>query len=109
MYYDKNDLMKQNKFGYGKGFCGMGLRARFRQIWGNMNYQHGGRGYRHWFYATGLPGWLRNFRSCFFWRNAPQLDANDEANILKERVKVLQEEIDTLNEYIKNLEQKSTK
>jgi hypothetical protein len=31
--------------GFGRGFRGCGIG--------------GGRGWRHWFYATGMPGWMR--------------------------------------------------
>lgn len=40
--------------GYGRGFFGRG-----RGVGGRGGWFGGGRGHRHWFYATGIPGWFR--------------------------------------------------
>ena len=50
----------------------------------------GGRGWRHWFYATGLPGWAR------FGFGQP-MSEEQEVKMLKEQAKALQRELDAIN------------
>jgi hypothetical protein len=44
--------------GYMNPFPGRGFGPRFGR--GRGGWGGGGRGWRHWFYATGLPGWHRS-------------------------------------------------
>jgi hypothetical protein len=84
--------------GRGAGYCG-GLagpgagRGRGRGAGGRS---FGGRGWRHWFHATGLPGWMRP-------RAQPPLeaggsDATTEKQALQNRVEALQAEMDAIKQ-----------
>lgn len=83
--------------GYGGGY-GMG-RGRRGGFFG------GGRGYRHWFHATGLPGWMRG-RGAGWWHDAPapppvsreqRIEAlQGEARMLEEELAGIRREIDSL-------------
>jgi hypothetical protein len=58
----------------------------------------GGRGWRHWFYATGLPRWARGS----FAPPTPQ----QEADALKEKAGWLKDQLDAINKRIEEIEQK---
>ena len=67
----------------------------------------GGRGYRfkHWFYATGLPGWMR-----FGFAAQPcapiEYSKEDEKSFLKQQVDYLTQTIEQLNKRLSELETK---
>jgi hypothetical protein len=63
-------------FGRGRGFSG------------------GGRGWRHWFKATGVPGWMRFGRGGAPFVAAPGADA--EKQMLSEQARALQDQLDTI-------------
>ncbi len=54
----------------------------------------GGRGWRHWYRATGLPGWLRGVAAPF------GLDAGMEKEFLSRQARALQAELKALNDRI---------
>lgn len=66
-------------------FCGMGT----------------GRGYRHWFRATGIPGYMR-FQG---WASpaAQGPDAASEAAMLQAQVRILEDQIERINTRLKDL------
>jgi hypothetical protein len=66
-----------------------------------------GRGFRwrHWYYATGLPGWVR-FGYGSGW-GVPSLTKEQEADMLKAQAKALQEQLDAINKRITELEQEA--
>lgn len=70
---------------------GFGLRSRF---WG------GGRGWRHWFYATGLPGWAR----AGYGFVPPTTE--QELTWLKNEAEFLKNQLDAVNRRITELEKK---
>jgi hypothetical protein len=72
-------------FGRGRGFGGRG----------------GGRGRRHWFWATGLPGWARAGFADFA-DVAPTAEQEQEA--LKQQAKYVQDSLDAINKRIDELE-----
>lgn len=74
-----------------------------------------GRGYRHWFWATGLPGWIRaayGYPAFGGWVNpyvypyyggdAGQLE---EIDILKEQAEVLKQQLQDIQDRIKEIEE----
>lgn len=75
-------------FGWGRGF-----RRSFWE-WG------GGHGWRHWFYATGLPGWARAGYGF-----APP-SREQELIWLKDEAEWLKNQLDAINQRITELEQK---
>ncbi len=71
----------------------------------------GGRGWRHWYRATGLPGWWRAWLGYPAWgsggyypyswvKPTPQ----EEKEMIKEEKEIIKEEIDLLKEQMKALE-----
>jgi hypothetical protein len=79
-------------WGWGRGFGGRG----------------GGRGWRHWFYATGLPGWARaGFGYPYAPDPAPVAQAptpESELAGLKQQAQYFQEAVDEINKRIEELE-----
>ncbi|MBP8131627.1 MAG: DUF5320 domain-containing protein [Candidatus Hydrogenedentes bacterium] len=85
------------KTGRGMGFCagnsasGYSNAGRGRGFFGRGG---GGRGWRHWFRATGLPGWMR-----FGWGaagNAGNLPADAQRSLLQNQADMLQRELDAI-------------
>ena len=75
----------------------------------------GGRGYRHWYYATGLPGWIR-FGYAPGWGTPPpawQVSENppamreQEVEFLKKQAAWLKEQLRNIEERMAELEQPS--
>ena len=62
-------------------------------------FSGGGRGWRHMFYATGLPGWMR------FGVTSPT--PQQESDALKAQAESLKQELDAINKRIEDLEGKS--
>ena len=65
----------------------------------------GGRGWRHWYYATGLPGWYRaGYAPAWYPSPFPApMTAAQEASILEEQARLLREELERLDERLKAL------
>jgi hypothetical protein len=72
-----------------------------------------GRGFRNMYYATGLPGWMRYNMGYPAWGGVinpnvsyvpPNITAEQEAEALKNQAKYLQDNLNALNERIKELE-----
>ena len=70
-------------FGRGRGFGG------------------GGRGWRHMFYATGLPGWMRFGGYATPYQNP---DPNLEKQTLKSQTEALQSELDFIKKRLSEIE-----
>jgi len=76
----------------------------------------GGRGWRHWHYATGLPGWARASYGWPAWGGyapaypgplAPTMTAGQEVSGLKQQAEYFQNALDEINKRIGQLEAKS--
>jgi len=86
----------------GRGFWGRGFRG-------------GGRGWRHWYYATGLPGWMRaGYLPAWgyvppVWQmppfSAPSKEEMTEA--LKRQAQFLEESLAEIRERLAELEKES--
>ncbi len=93
----------------GRGFWGRGFGWFGRGLWG-------GRGWRHWYYATGLPGWYRAWIGLPAWGGywggavppvypyGAEITPKEEAAILKEQVAAMEKEIKEANRRIAELE-----
>jgi len=61
-----------------------------------------GRGYRNWYYATGLPGWARYNMGYPAWGSVagypftPDLEPDQEKEILKSQSEALQKQLDEI-------------
>jgi ribosomal protein L15 len=75
-------------FGRGRGFAGRGFGG-------------GGRGRRNWFYATGLPGWMR-FGAYGVPYQKP--DSEVEKAALKNQAEALQAELDLIKKRLSEIE-----
>ncbi|HOG23940.1 MAG TPA: DUF5320 domain-containing protein [Candidatus Omnitrophota bacterium] len=78
--------------GWGRGSCAGGRGLGRAGGWG-------GRGWRHRFYATGLPGWQRN--SPF----QPVVERRDESASLREQADYLSAELEAVRARLSELEQ----
>ena len=76
--------------GRGAGYCAGNAAPGFAN-WGP------GRGWRHMFYATGLPGWMR-----FGTASAPE----QELAALKAQAESLKNQLDAINRRVEAMEQK---
>lgn len=87
----------------GRGF-GMGF-GRGRGFWGR-GAAGGGRGWRHWFHATGLPGWMR-----FGGYPAPfvEPDPDTEKQALRNQEGFLKSELDFIRKRLSEIETGSGK
>jgi hypothetical protein len=79
--------------GYMNAMPGRRFAAGFGGGWG--------RGWRHWYYATGLPGWAR-FGYSPAWGVAPAT-REQEADALRAQAKTLQEQLEAINKRIEEL------
>jgi hypothetical protein len=82
--------------GFGMGF-GRGRGGRGR----GFGFGGGARGWRHMFYATGLPGWAR-FSG--YPAPNPQLDPETEKQALKNQADALQSELDFIKKRLSEIE-----
>ncbi len=93
--------------GRGAGFCrgvlGPSFGRYFRSGYGRgPGAGGGGRGFRHMFYATGLPGWLR-----FGWGGPAFMEEpppGTEKRLLEEEAEALREELDGIRKRLEELE-----
>jgi hypothetical protein len=77
--------------GPGRGY-GMGRGG----AWG----RGGGRGWRHWFHATGLPRWARFGGP----QGAPQMTGEQEADVLKAQATWLGQQLEEIQRRLTELE-----
>ncbi|MCX6843601.1 MAG: DUF5320 domain-containing protein [candidate division WOR-3 bacterium] len=77
--------------GFGRG-CGFG---------GGRGFGGGGRGRRHWFNATGVPGWMRfgGYAAPY-----PAPDAETEKQALKSQADAIRTELDAVDKRIAEIE-----
>ena len=89
-------------------------RGAFGRGTGRGGGRGGGRGRRNMYYATGLPGWMRAgmdypvhsggvFQDTRY-PNLPELTPQQEAENLKNQARVMQENLNSINERMKELE-----
>ena len=110
--------------GRGAGFCAGYSVPGYMNPMGGRGYwgrgRGGGRGWRHWYYATGLPGWARAPMGTPAWGGpvhaytpagpfAPTLTAEQELDGLKKQAEYFQNALDQLNQRIQQIEEESRK
>jgi hypothetical protein len=96
--------------GRGAGYCaGYDAPGYGNPIPGRGFGRGGGRGHRwrHWFYATGLPGWLRFGRAPWWGASAGPPTQEQETEALKTQAGWLQQQLDAINKRIEELDQGS--
>ena len=93
--------------GYMNPACGRGFWGRSRGWFGHGGGR--GQGHRHWFFATGMPGWARagyggpGYGPAAY-PFAQEMTAKDEMNMLKDQAKFLQDQLKDIQERISTLE-----
>jgi hypothetical protein len=97
--------------GRGAGFCtGYGMPGYMNPIAGRgwRGRGPGGRGWRHWFYATGIPGWMRSgwtgVQPPWGGYQAPSPEMETEA--LRSEAEALEAELETIRKRLDELETK---
>jgi hypothetical protein len=90
-----NPILGRGYFGWGCGWFGRG------------------RGFRHWYYATGLPGWARaslgypafgGWVNPFLYPYGAEITPKQEADILKKQAEALEKELEDIRSRIETLE-----
>ena len=96
--------------GGGRGFCaasmsGMRPRPMGRRFFGR-GARGGGRGWRHLYRATGLPGWARAGYGypASGMEYVPEVSREEEAAMLKEDAELLKKELKAVQDRLDNLE-----
>jgi len=74
------------------GLGGLGLRR---------GWSGGGRGWRHMYYATGLPGWAR------YGYGPPAVSKEQEVQMLRGQADVLKQQLDAISQRLGELEDES--
>jgi hypothetical protein len=81
--------------GYGRGY-GAGQGGGY-----------GGRGWRHWYYATGIPGWARGWAPPAGWFQAgaaPEVARSDEKASLRSQAEYLEAALKDIRERMSEIE-----
>jgi hypothetical protein len=109
------DAMSGRGAGYCGGFSAPGyarpaVQHRFRRdptlghdIWGRA--PGNGWRWRHWFYATGLPGWMRGGRAPAISQHP---DPETERRVLENRADALQAELDSIRKRLHGIASSSS-
>ncbi len=99
--------------GRAAGYCaGYAMPGNLNRFPGRAGFgRGGGRGWRNRYYATGIPGLGRGRMGGVAWGGeiapypyAPEFTPEKEAEMLRNQARVMQEEITSINERIKELE-----
>lgn len=93
--------------GGGRGYCAVNFNGTgLNPVMGRRFLgRGGGRGYRNRFYATGLPGWMMaNRGSRAFGDFSGGLSKEDEISFLKEQAVYLQENLESIQTRLKDLD-----
>jgi hypothetical protein len=73
----------------------------------------GGRGWRHWYYATGLPGWMRanggfGPPGAYGFPYVPSMTREQEMELLREQAKHFTDSLEEINARLDDLSAKET-
>ena len=95
--------------GYMNPVFGGGFRGRGGGGFGYGRGRGGGRGWRNWYYATGMPGWQRAAYGYPAYGGGPypyvpEPTAEDEQQMLKEEAEALKQELESIQDRISTLE-----
>lgn len=95
--------------GGARGYCAVALNSEGVRR-GNGRGYYGrarGRGHRNCFYATGLPGWMRDQRGMQAFGNFGRIvSKDDELTMLKDQAGYLKDELDVIQARVQDLEGK---
>jgi hypothetical protein len=69
-------------------------------------FGRGGFGYRNWFWATGLPGWMRTSYSYPALGGWVDVSEEEDVEMLEEQAKMLRQELEEIQNKITKLKEK---
>jgi len=95
--------------GGGKGYCVVPVNTFSSRSFSRGFYcgRGGGRGRRNWFYATGLPGWMREQQSMSTYGDFNHtVPANEELSMLKDQAVYIKEKLEAIQSRIQEIETK---
>lgn len=84
---------------------GRGPGLGFARGWGGRFGGGGGCGYRHWYRATGVPGWARAGYSPFCGPTSMPPTAEQEATYLENQVSLLRDRLQAVEQRLTELRQ----
>jgi hypothetical protein len=94
--------------GVNRGYPGRGGRFGGGRGYGGVpGGGYGGRGWRHWFCATGVPGWARGWAPPVGWTPAgvaPEVAPGDEKTSLKAQAEYLETALKDIRERMSQIE-----
>lgn len=101
--------------GRAAGYCaGYPVPGYMNPGFGGFGFGGGrGRGWRHMYWATGLPGWARAgyprsvppAYGAYGWQPPGSIDAKEETEFLKEQAKLLRRQLQDIEERMEELEE----
>ena len=95
--------------GGARGLCNPYSRSFVQRYTGSYGGGAGrGRGYRHMYWATGLPGWMR-FSPAGPGVYSPPYTREQEAGFLKDQAAILKEQMDAIDQRLRELESEDKK
>jgi len=109
--YGRQNWIDEDYYGWGSagprwgGGWGRGLGrgwGRGRGFGGGFG--GGGRGWRHWYRATGLPGWARAGWGVNWPDGTARISETEELTVLKEQAEAINGTLAEINQRIKDLE-----
>jgi hypothetical protein len=94
--------------GRGMGYCaGVPAPGYMNPGYGRGGFGRGGcRGWRHWYRATGLPGWVRAEQGMPVYPPSPT--PNVESAMLKNQAEFLKQQLEEIQSRISDLESSKT-
>jgi hypothetical protein len=95
--------------GGGRGYCAVNLTGKGTNPAAGQGFSRrgSGRGHRNCFYATGLPGWMREQKGLqAFGGFGRSVSKDDELSALKDQAGYLKAELDAVQARVQDLEGK---
>jgi len=95
--------------GGGRGYCAVPLTGTGRPFYGRGFWgRGGGRGWRHWYWATGLPGWMRAQRWISPFGGFSRItNKEDEIRFLKDQADFLKQQLEDIENHLREVESKT--
>jgi len=94
--------MSGRRMGYCAGYSNPGYANPVSGYGGWFGHRGGGYGYRHWYYATGQPGWMRARN----WPSYVPPSGESELSLLKEQSNWLRDQLAEIERRIDQMEKK---
>ncbi|MBN1522545.1 MAG: DUF5320 domain-containing protein [Candidatus Aureabacteria bacterium] len=93
--------------GGGRGFCVLPAERVYARPYGARPFSRGagrGRGWRNWYYATGLPGWMRAGYTKEGYPDVQEMNPDEEISALQKEASFLKQQMEEIQKRISTLE-----